>query len=41
VVPALAVLAQAAVALLLAVAIAVVPGRAAGRVRPGPSLRTE
>ena len=40
-VPALAVLAEAAVALLLAVVIAVVPGRAAGRVRPAASLRTE
>lgn len=40
-VPALAVLAEAAVALLLAAIIAVVPGRAAGRVRPAASLRTE
>jgi hypothetical protein len=38
VVPALAVLAEAP---LLAVVIAVVPGRAAGRVRPAASLGTE
>ncbi len=40
-VPAVAVVAEAAVALLLAVLIAAVPGRTAARVRPAASLRTE
>jgi ABC-type antimicrobial peptide transport system permease subunit len=40
-VPALAVVAEAAVALLLAVAIAAGPGRTAARARPAASLRTE